>query len=223
MPDKFSELKEEFSAVLGNRLLDAVLPLLIFMIANALLGLTVAMWTALASSILIGILRLWRQESLVYSLVGVVSVLLALGLTALLNRSESFFLPGVVTSGLTVGLALLSLLLRRPLTAWSSYLTRQWELAWYWHRRVRPAYTETTVLWALFFGAKFWWQLTLYQQGDAGSLAWIQPLTGFPALLILLVITYLYGTWRLRNLQGPSVEEFKQNQPAPWQGQQRGF
>jgi hypothetical protein len=223
MPPKFTELRDEFRAVLGARLVDALLPLLLFIIANALWGLQIAMWAALASSILLGIRRLRRNESLAYSLLGVFSVLLAIGLVTWLGRSESFFLPGLLGSGLTVGLCLLSLLLGRPLTAWSSFITRRWDLGWYWHHRVRPAYTETTLLWTIFFGAKFWWQLRLFQGGDAKGLAWVQPLTGFPALIILLIATYLYGTWRLRNLQGPSVDEFKQKLPAPWLGQQRGF
>ncbi len=223
MRAKFTELWDEFRAVLGARLVDALLPLLLFLIANARWGLQVAMWAALASSILLGIRRLRRKESLVYSLLGVFSVLLAMGLVTLLGRSESFFLPGLLSSGLTVGLSLLSLFLRRPLTAWSSFVARRWDLAWYWHPRVRPAYTETTLLWTIFFGVKFWWQLRLFQVGDAKGLAWVQPLTGFPALVILLIVTYLYGTWRLRNLQGPSVDEFKQKLPAPWLGQQHGF
>jgi len=223
MPSKLTELKEEFRAVLGARLVDALLPPLLFLIANAIWGLRFAMWTALGLSVLIGIRRIRRKESLTYGLLGVLSVLLAIGLVTLLGRAESFFLPGLISGGLTVGLCLLSLLFRRPLTAWSSFISRRWDLAWYWHPRVRPAYTETTLLWTLFFGLKFWWQIALYQGGDADQLAWVQTLTGFPALILLLVITYLYGTWRLRNLQGPSVDEFKENQPAPWLGQQRGF
>jgi len=223
MPSKLTELKEEFRAVLGARLVDALLPPLLFLIANAIWGLRFAMWTALGLSVLIGIRRIRRKESLTYGLLGVLSVLLAIGLVTLLGRAESFFLPGLISGGLTVGLCLLSLLFRRPLTAWSSFISRRWDLAWYWHPRVRPAYTETTLLWTLFFGLKFWWQIALYQGGDADQLAWVQMLTGFPALILLLVVTYLYGTWRLRNLQGPSVEEFKENQPAPWLGQQRGF
>jgi len=39
----------------------------------------------------------------------------------------------------------------------------------------------------------------------------------------LLVISYLYGTWRLRHLKGPSVEEFKAGAEPPWTGQRRGF
>jgi hypothetical protein len=38
-----------------------------------------------------------------------------------------------------------------------------------------------------------------------------------------LIASYLYGTWRLRNLGGPSVEEFKSGAEPPWEGQQRGF
>ena len=223
MPSKLKELWDELRTVLGGRLIDAFLPPLIFLIAYSIWGLTPAMWIALGLSVLMGIRRVVRNEPLTYSLVGVFSVLAAIGLVTLLGRAESFFLPGVLTTALTAGLSLLSLLFRRPLTAWSSFITRRWELAWYWHPKVRPAYTETTVLWALFFGLKLWWEIVLYQGGAADQLAWVQTLTGFPALVILLIVTYLYGTWRLRNLQGPSVDEFKANAPAPWLGQQRGF
>ena len=223
MQNRFSELLDEFRSVLGGRLIDAILPPLLFLIANAIWGLQVAMWTALGLSIILGIRRITRGESLTYGLLGAFSVLLAIGLVTLLGRAESFFLPGLISGGLTVALCFVSLLIKRPLTAWSSFISRRWTLDWYWHPRIRPTYTETTLLWTLFFGLKFWWQIALYQGGDAEKLAWVQTLTGWPALLILLVITYLYGTWRLLNLQGPSIEEFDQKIAAPWQGQQRGF
>ena len=223
MQNRFSELSDEFRAVLGGRLIDAILPPILFLIANAIWGLQVAMWTALGLSIILGIRRVRRGESLTYGLLGVFSILLAIGLVSLLGRAESFFLPGLISGGLTVGLCLISLLIGRPLTAWSSFITRRWTLAWYWHPRIRPAYTETTLLWTLFFGLKFWWQINLFQGGDTDMLAWVQTLSGWPALLILLVLTYIYGTWRLRNLNGPSIEEFEHNIPAPWEGQQRGF
>ncbi|MBN1859682.1 hypothetical protein JW848_10850 [Candidatus Bipolaricaulota bacterium] len=46
---------------------------------------------------------------------------------------------------------------------------------------------------------------------------------GWPAIILLLAATYLYGLWRLRTLGGPSVEEFKAGAPEPWSGQQKGF
>ena len=94
---------------------------------------------------------------------------------------------------------------------------------WYWHSRVRPAYTEVTLAWILFFALRLFWQVTLFQGRDVSQLALVNALTGWPATIVLLILSYLYGTWRLATLRGPSVEEFRNNIPAPWQGQRRGF
>jgi len=220
---RLRELADEFRTVLGARLLDIIVPPVIFLLVNGVWGLTAAMVSALALALLLGVARWRRGESLRYALGGAGSVLLALALVWLLGRAEGFFLPGLVSGALTAALCLFSLLIRRPLTAWSSFLARRWPLDWYWHPRVRPAYTETTVLWTLFFGARLAWQVILFRAAAAETLAWVQTATGWPALIGLLVITYLYGVWRLRNLGGPSVDEFKAGASPPWQSQRRGF
>lgn len=223
MHSKLRELQDEFRSVLGSRLPDIIFPPLVFLLANALWGLNAAMGVALGLAAIIGVFRWRRGESLRYALAGVGSVLLAIGLAWGLGRAEGYFLPGLVNGALTVALCVISLLVKRPLTAWSSFIARRWPLDWYWHSRVRPAYTETTLLWLAFFGGRLWWQVTLYQSAATDSLAWVQTLTGWPALIVLLIVTYLYGSWRLRQLGGPSVEEFKADSPPPWRGQQRGF
>jgi hypothetical protein len=88
---------------------------------------------------------------------------------------------------------------------------------------VRPAYSEVTLAWTIFFGLRLLLQLFLFQQKAAQALGWVQLLSGWPALIVLLIGSYLYGIWRLGNLKGPSVEEFKTGAPPPWQGQKRGF
>lgn len=224
MPDKARELLEEFRAVTGKvGLLDTVLPPVLFLLLNGLAGFTAAMTGALGLSVLIAALRLRRGQSLVYALGGMGSVGLAVALALLLGRSEGFFLPGIVNGGLTVALALVSLLIRKPMVAWTSYLARRWPLDWYWHERVRPAYTEVTVVWLAFFAVRLLWQVTLYQNNNVDQLAFVNALTGWPAIIALLVFSYLYGTWRLARLGGPSVEEFRNSAPAPWSGQRRGF
>ena len=223
MPSKLRELLDEFRSVLGSRLLDVILPPTIFLLVNGLWGLAAAMAAALVLSLVLGVMRWQRGDPLRYALSGAGSVLLAIGLVWVLGRAESYFLPGLVSGALTVSLCLVSLLVRRPLTAWSSYLARRWPLDWYWHERVRPAYAETTLLWTFFFGVRLAWQIKLYLNSETNTLAWVQTLTGWPALVLLLVVTYIYGTWRLRNLSGPNLDEFKSGAPAPWQGQQRGF
>jgi hypothetical protein len=78
-------------------------------------------------------------------------------------------------------------------------------------------------MWAAFIGARLVAQYTLYQQGDAELLGWANILLGWPVTIFVLVISYLYGIWRLAKLGGPSVDEFLSHQPAPWKGQKRGF
>jgi hypothetical protein len=120
-------------------------------------------------------------------------------------------------------LAIVSLMIRRPMAAWTSFIARRWPIDWYWHPRVRPAYSEVTFVWALFFAGRLLLQYSLFENKDVNSLALTNLVTGWPATIVLLIASYLYGTWRLAKLHGPSVDEFRNNTPAPWQSQRRGF
>ena len=224
MPGKVRELLDELRTVVGNvGLLDMILPPVLFLMLNGLAGFNVAMIGALGTAFLIAILRLSRKQSLIFSLGGMASVGLAIALAYLLGRSEGYFLPGIVNGVLVIALAVVSLAIGKPMVAWTSYLARRWPLDWYWHTRVRPAYTEVTLVWIAFFTLRLFWQVILYQGRNVSQLALVNALTGWPATIVLLIVSYLYGTWRLRTLNGPSVEEFRNNIPEPWQGQQRGF
>ncbi|MEJ2210546.1 MAG: DUF3159 domain-containing protein [Anaerolineae bacterium] len=222
---KSRELIDEFRQVVLGRatLVDSILPPLLFVILNVLLGFDYAMWGSLALAVVLGIVRLVRGQSAFYALGGVAGVVLAMGLTWLLGQEQGYFLPGIASNGLLALLCLLSIVVRRPLVAWTSYLARRWPLGWYWHPRVRPAYGEVTALWLLFFAARLVLQLVLYGREAVGLLALLNVLSGWPATIVLLAASYLYGTWRLRHLGGPSVEEFEAGAEPPWQGQERGF
>jgi len=223
-PGKWRELLDEFRLVLGNgTLLDAVLPPVIFLIINSIFGFQFAMWTSLGLAVVIAGLRLGRGQSLLYALAGIGSVGLAIGIVWLLGQAVGYFLPNLVSGGMTLALALVSLLIRRPFVAWTSFIVRRWPLEWYWHPKVRPAYTEVTIAWTIFFAARLFWQYSLYQAQAASQLAFVNTLLGWPSLIILLVLSYLFGNWRLQNLNGPSVEEFRKQVPPPWEGQKRGF
>ncbi|MCE9645035.1 MAG: DUF3159 domain-containing protein [Chloroflexi bacterium] len=224
-PDKLHELLEELSSFLTGRnsFLDAILPPLIFLLVNGLLGFQAAMGSALIVSMGFAILRILRKQSLLYSLAGAGSVGIAIVIAWWLGRSEAFFLPGLISGSMTLLLTIVSLLIRRPMVAWTSYIARRWPLDWYWHPLVRPAYSEVTLAWALFFAARLYLQFSLFDHKYIDQLAVSNFLTGWPATILLLIASYLYGTRRLRQLRGPSVEEYRHDTPAPWQGQQRGF
>lgn len=224
-PGRMREIGQELRLVFAGRgnLADALLPSICFLLLNAIAGLELALWGSVGVALLFGVYRLLKRQPWRYALGGLGGVLLAGLIARLLGRSEGFFVPGLVTSALTAALCLVSLIARRPLVAWSSYLARRWPLAWYWHPRVRPAYSEVTLAWLLFFGLRLALQLQFFQKQAAQVLGMLQLISGWPATILLLIASYLYGLWRLANLGGPGVDEFKAGAPPPWQGQKRGF
>lgn len=117
-------------------------------------------------------------------------------------------------------LCVVSVAFNRPMVAWSSFIARRWALNWYWHPKVLPAYNEVTILWAVAFAARLTFEFWLYQQDALGT---VRILLGWPFIVLLLIVSYLYGLWRLGKLRGPSVDEFKAGKAPPWEGQKRGF
>jgi hypothetical protein len=223
--NRLHELGEELRAVVIGRhpLVDTIIPPIVFVALRGWLGFSYAAWAALATALLIVLYRLWQRRPLTYALGGVAGVLLAWLLAQWLKRAEGFFLPGMITDLLTALACLASLALKRPLVAFTSHLARGWPLAWYWHSRVRPAYSAVTLFWTTFFALRLVFQVALWQRGALDALGLVQVLAGWPATILLLIGSYLYGLWRLRRLAGPSVEEFARGAEPPWQGQRRGF
>jgi hypothetical protein len=225
MLKKSKELLQEFRTVFSGRTntADTIIPPLLYALVNMLAGLLLATISALVLAAFLTVLRLVRKQSWLYALSGLVLTLLAAGLAWYTQNAASFFLPDLLTSGVLLAAALLSILAGKPLAAWSSHLTRAWPKEWYWLPNICPAYTEVTWIWAAFIAVRLIAQYYFYQQGNVSLLGWANVLLGWPVTIVVLVISYLYGIWRLAKLAGPSVEEFLSHQPAPWKGQKRGF
>jgi Protein of unknown function (DUF3159) len=223
--NRLNEILEEFRTVTQSRgnTMDAVMPSLVFVIANAIGGLTTAIWAALGIAVVLFVLRLLRKQPWKYALFGLGGVALAIGLSLFTQQAQNFFLPAIITSGLTLLACFVTLIIRRPLAALSSHISRNWPLVWYQHEKVRPAYSEVTWMWTALFALRLATQIALYLSENAAELTWANLLLGWPVTVGVLVISYFYGTRRLKKLGGPSVEEFTQNAPTPWEGQKRGF
>jgi len=225
MTNKINELLQEFRTVFSgqNNTVDTIIPPLVYALVNLLAGLLPATLTAALLAVFLTALRLVRKQSWLYAFSGLVLTLFAAGLAWFTQNAASYFLPDLVTSGILLAAALITIVVGKPLAALSSHLTRAWPRAWYWLPTIRPAYTEVTWMWAAFIAARLMAQYALYQQADVTVLGWANVLLGWPVTIAVLVISYLYGIWRLGKLGGPSVEEFSSQQPAPWKGQKKGF
>lgn len=225
MIHKINELWEEFRTVFSGRsnTVDTIIPPLLYALVNMLVGLLPATLSALGLAALLTVIRLIQKQSWLYAFSGLVLTLLAAGLAWFTQNAASFFLPDLLTSGVLLAAALLSIGVGKPLAAWSSHLTRAWQKEWYWLPNIKPAYTEVTWMWAAFIAARLMVQYALYQQANVSLLGWANVLLGLPATIAVLIVSYLYGIWRLAKLRGPSVEEFLSHQPAPWKSQRKGF
>ena len=223
--DKLQELYEEFRSVVVGRqkIIDSILPPLTFVIVNELVGVDYALWSSLVMALLFTILRLIKGQSVGYAVGGLGGVLAAILIVKLLGRTEGFFVPALISGTLTFILCLVSIIIKRPLVAFTSHITRRWPLGWYWHPRVIAAYQEVTIFWTIFFALRVMVQIALLQGATSNFFAIVNIILGWPALIVLLAGSYLYGSWRLRRLQGPSIDEYDRGDPPPWTGQLRGF
>ncbi len=225
LKEKAREIKEEFDQVLKGRghFLEATLPLLVFLILSGFWRADVASGAAVLLALFFVTGDLRKGKSPIYSLGGFAAFLAGLAAFQFSGRAGDVLLSSLLSNVLLLVLCALSMLVKRPLVAWTSYLARHYPLSWYWHPRIRPAYSEVTLLWGVFFGARFLLQIMFLNSGRDAALFAFSILSGWPAIVVLLVASYLYGTWRLRNLKGPSADEYRRGDPPPWKGQQRGF
>ncbi|HPI97113.1 MAG TPA: DUF3159 domain-containing protein [Synergistales bacterium] len=225
LKEKYYELRDEFRQVVkgDSPFIEAFLPLLIFLLIASIWDARFAAVPGFVAGAALTARDLKRGRPLLYSLGGLAILVIAMIAVLISGKAGTILLPGVGTNGLLFLLCLVSMPAKRPFVAWTSYFARHYPLGWYWHPRVRPAYSEVTLLWALFFGIRLSLQVLMLGSEKHLFILVFSLFSGWPAILTLLVISYLYGTWRLKNLGGPGVEEFSRGDPPPWKGQKRGF
>lgn len=223
MKGRISEIAEELRLVVSGKTLDALVPPLVYGLLNTALGLSGAALTALTCASALAVTRRLRGEKIQYALLGFVAVAVAAGMAYLTQNAANFFLSAALTSSMLAALCAVSLALGRPAAAWASHITRGWPLLWFWRDDVRPAYSEVTAVWTALLILRLAAQISLIRAGDVLRLGLASVLLGWPVTVPVLIFSYVYGMWRLRNLGGPGVDEFVDHREPPWRGQVRGF
>lgn len=208
----------------GDRTLgDSFLAPVVFVAVNAAFGLGAAALSAGVVGIGVAAWRVRKGQQVSYALGGIGAIFFAGILAVRSGRAESFFLPGILSAGFLSLVAMGSLLIRRPLSAWSSYAYRQWPLEWYWRPDVRPAYSTATAMWAAYFALRAALQGWFFITEQPELLAVAKLATSWPLLVPLFIVSYAVGNRKLHALGGPNVEEFTAGASAPYAGFQRGF
>jgi len=96
-------------------MIDATLPTVAFIVANAIAGLRVGIWTALGVAVLVFLLRIVRRESVQQGISGLIGVGIAVAIAAASGQARDFFVLGIVRNA-AIGVVLIgSIVVRWPL------------------------------------------------------------------------------------------------------------
>ncbi len=218
-----NDIKDELKQFLSGKTIDALIPPIVYLIVNNLVGLKVAVISAISIALIFALFRLLKKESVLYAIGGIGGVVLASGFALISDNAANYFLPKIIGSAGLFILLLISIFIGKPAAAILSHLSRGWQFDWFLRDDIKPAYREVTIVWLLLVLIRLVLQIILYQRGDLTELGWASILLGFPATLMVLILTLVYGVWRLKRLGGPGIEEFEKGKNPPWEGQKKGF
>ncbi|MGH4026529.1 MAG: DUF3159 domain-containing protein [Pseudonocardiaceae bacterium] len=185
-------LLEQMGGVGG--LISSVLPVLVFVLVNTLTGLQPAIWSALGAAVAVGVWRLCRREQLQPAVSGILGVGVCAFIAYRTGEARGFFLYGIWFS-LVAGLAFaLSVAVRRPLVGvlWSALNGSG--SGWRFDRRARFGYNVATVVWAVFFLARFGVQQWLYEAQETTLLGVARLAMGLPLTAVAALVTI----WAIR-------------------------
>lgn len=201
---------------------DSVLPPAAFFAANAAVGLGWAAVVGIVIGVAVAVWRVVRRHRLAAAVYGLLAVVVSVVSALRTDRAAGYVLPTIViTLALAVATAV-SIVVRRPMTAWVSWFVRGWPRSWYWRHDVRPAYAHTSWYWFAFYlvrTAAVWFA---YRYASLGVLLVVRVLVSWPTMLPLVIVTYVRGNRLLHRLGGPTVVEHVSRADPPW-GRQRGF
>lgn len=185
-------LLEQMGGVVG--LVSSTIPVLVFIVINAVSSLQPAIWAALGAAVLIAVWRIVRKEPLQPAVSGVLGVALCAFIAYRTGSAKGFFLFGIWTSLLYGGAFLVSIVVRWPLAgvAWS--VLNNTGFAWRANRRVLRGYDLATGAWTAVFLARFVVQHWLYNSNQTGWLEVARIGMGYPLTALALLVT----VWAIR-------------------------
>lgn len=181
-------------------LVYTALPVTMFAVLNAAVGLTPALIAAVSAGAVILTWQLVRRESTRPALFGFAGIAVGAGFALVTGQAKDFYLPGI---WMYLAMAVLftgSVLARRPLIgvvwAWMTGRDDTWRRT----RRVRLAFDLVTLMMAVVSATRFGVQFHLYDTDQEGMLAVARIAMGWPIFLVTSTLIYLAIRTAMRTL-----------------------
>lgn len=190
--DPEDTLLEQLGGISG--LIYSTLPVVVFVPANALWGLTAAIWTALGVAAAILVWRLVRRNPVQPAISGFLGVGVCALIAYRMGAAKGFFLFGIWASLLYGGVFLASLVVRWPLAGVIWGVLNGHGTEWRSDRRALRLYDLATLVWVLVFAARYLVQSHFYNADSTGLLAIARIAMGWPLTALALLVT----VWAVR-------------------------
>jgi hypothetical protein len=190
-------------------LISSAVPIVVFVVLNAVAGFQVALWAALASAVVIAVVRLVRREKLQPAVSGAIGVAISAFIAYRLGEAKGFFLLGIWSSLVYAAAFVASLAFRYPLIGVIWHGIRGDGMRWRTDRRIVRGYDIATATWAVVFVARFIVQRWLYDNDETNALGIARLAMGLPLTAIAAAVT----VWAARRANR-MLAEHDAKQPA---------
>ncbi|GHC53475.1 DUF3159 domain-containing protein [Streptomyces cinnamoneus] len=202
-------LFEAFGGVRG--MVETTVPGLVFVaIYTVKRDIHIAAIAALGLSLVLGLARLVRKDTLKHAFSGVFGVAFGAVFAMMSGDAKNFYLPGMLYS---LGLAIayiVSSIVGYPLMGLILGPVFKENLSWRTRNPGRKvAYTKASWAWGLILLAKSAILFPLYWWGDATQLGWVKVALGIPPMLLSV-----YLTWIFLSKAPPPIDVFAEMEAA---------
>jgi hypothetical protein len=179
--------------ILGHpRVIDAVLPPIVFISTYGFVGLVPAAAAAVAISAVLLVVRLRRGEGAAGPLGGILGTGVAVGIALATGRAENYFLPRVITNAAAGAVLVASIIARRPAVGLIAAALYRLPREWMAQPEVRHVFVVATWPWVALCVLRASVYGILINAGEVGWLAAVTTILGWPTFAALLIATYAY-------------------------------
>ncbi|MBW5421214.1 DUF3159 domain-containing protein [Streptomyces sp. BG9H] len=202
----------------------STVPVVVFVIALALLSTKAAVIAAVATGAVLTGARLVRGERLLAASGSLTGVLVAAGIVALTGSAKDFFLLGIWVAFAGFLATFGSVLFRRPLSGVAWNLLHGGAYAWREDRQALRAHDIATLAAALVLGGRFVVKQWLYVHDATGWLAFAKIAMGTPlTVAAALVVAWAFRKTSKRLVESRPAEAIPPQEPKlpPHQGVSR--
>jgi len=187
-------------------IIASTIPVAVFVVVNIVGTLQPALIAALASGVVIAIVRISRKQPLQPAVSGLFGVGIAAFIAYRTGEARGFYLPGLIYSAVLALAFLVSVLVRWPLAGVIWHGINGDGQSWRRDSRLLRAYTWASLLWTLVFAARLVVQGLLYNADATTWLGIARLAMGYPLVGVALLGT-VWAVTRARRAPNPAEEQ----------------